>query len=256
MAAKPKTYYEKVVARRRNSDILKLQETYSRAVEDYGVASAQKQTEYEKQMADYSKMFGTYEQKYADFKSRADTYNKALEAFNTKTYLEYKPGAGFQSWTGYDWGGVSALSGKVRANQLYGQSYFWFDTPNSKYGGRFTGETRSSIEEAFQSNLSYLKPGWTFEPDTFNKGGMSGTVYKRGGADPGEFTEKFEEKPPETPAAMDLTAEKAKLEFEKSTMEREIDERTKSRLRAARRGSGAQMLSAGVTVTPMENPNG
>ena len=256
MATKPKTYYEKVVARRRNSDILKLQETYSRAVEDYGVATTQKQTEYERQMSDYSKMFGTYEQKYANFKSRADTYNKALEAFNTKTYLEYKPNSGFQTWTGYDWGGSIPLTGKVRASQLYGQDYFWFSMPSSKYGGRFTGEARSSIEEGFQSNLSYLKSGWTFEPDTFNKGGMSGTVYKRGGADPGEFTEKFEETPPDAPAPMDLTAEKAKLEFEKSTMEREIDERTKSRLRAARRGSGAQMLSAGVSVASSENTNG
>jgi hypothetical protein len=55
---------------------------------------------------------------------------------------------------------------------------------------------------------------------------------------------------------MDLTAEKAKLEFEKSTMEREIDERTKSRLRAAKRGTDRPMLSAGVSVASTENTNG
>jgi hypothetical protein len=255
MATKPKTYYEKVVARRRNSDILKLQETYSRAVEDYGVASAQKQTEYEKQMAQYSTAFGSYEQRYNTFKGKADAYNQALQAYNTKTYATYAPGSSFQVWTGTSWGGVVPLTGNVRALQIYGKPWYSPENP-STHGGRYLGAGRSSVEQVFQSNLSYLNPGWTFEPDTFHKGGMTGSFYKRGGADPGEFTEKFEETPPDAPAPMDLTAEKAKLEFEKSTMEREIDERAKARLRAAKRGSGRPMLSAGVSVASTENPNG
>jgi hypothetical protein len=232
MATKPKTYYEKVVARRRNSDILKLQETYSRAVEDYGVATAQKQTEYEKQMADYSQMFGTYEQKYSSFKARADDYNRRLELFNTKT----------------------AIPGDI--GQLYGKDYYYT-------AGYYSGKNYVAGKPLPREATRYigatgfvLNPGYEFVPTEFGKGGMKGYVQKRGGADPGEFTEKFEETPPDAPAAMDLTAEKAKLEFEKSTMEREIDERAKARLRAAKRGSDRPMLSAGVSVASTENPNG
>lgn len=228
MATKPKTYYEKVVARRRNSDILKLQETYSRAVEDYGVATAQKQTEYEKQMADYSKMFGTYEQKYSTFKAKADEYNRQLELYNTKI----------------------KMSGDADVGQLYGDNYYWY---------RRQGAIDSNLRPAvtFIGSTGFvLNPGYEFVPTSFQKGGMSGYVQKRGGPDPGEFTEKFEETPPDAPAPMDLTAEKAKLEFEKSTMEREIDERAKARLRAAKRGSGRPMLSAGVSVASSENTNG
>jgi hypothetical protein len=219
MATKPKTYYEKVVARRRNSDILKLQETYSRAVEDYGVATSIKQTEYEKQMADYSKVFGTYEQKYSTFKAKADEYNRQLALYNTKTIVSSGVG------------------------QIYGESYYWGGNPGA--AARWLGSTGYA-----------LNPGYEFVPTQFNTGGMKGYIQKRGGPDPGEFTEKFEETPPDAPAPMDLTAEKAKLEFEKSTMEREIDERTKSRLRAAKRGSSRPMLSAGVSVASTENPNG
>ena len=232
MAAKPKTYYEKVVARRRNSDILKLQETYSRAVEDYGVATTQKQTEYEKQMAQYSTMFGTYEQKYADFKARAEDYNRRLELYNTKTVV---PGD---------------------IGQNYGQNFYY---TSGYYSGKSYVPGRELPREATRyigATGFVLNPGYEFVPTEFGRGGMKGYVQKRGGADPGEFTEKFEEAPPEAPAAMDLTAEKAKLEFEKSTMEREIDERTKSRLRAARRGTDRPMLSAGVSVASTENTNG
>jgi hypothetical protein len=229
MAIKPKTYYEKVVARRRNSDILKLQETYGRAVEDYGVATAQKQTEYEKQMSDYSQMFGTYEQKYSTFKAKADEYNRKLELYNTKT----------------------AITGSY-IGQLYDKDYLWIGS-NAPQGVdiRYAVDMPRSGATGF-----YLKEGYEFVPETFQKGGMTGYIQKRGGPDPGEFTDKFEETPPDAPAAMDLTAEKAKLEFEKSTMEREIDERTKSRLRAAKRGAGRPMLSAGVSVASAENTNG
>jgi hypothetical protein len=79
--------------------------------------------------------------------------------------------------------------------------------------------------------------------------GLFSVVKQKNLANPGAFTEKFEEPTPTAPKLMDISAEKAALQSEKDYTDREIAERNKSRLRAVGRGAQRGMLSAGTNIS-------
>jgi hypothetical protein len=271
-------YQKRQAAKRSSRDIQRLQQTYSKAVEDYQAETGQALSQFETKVGEYESAYGTYEQKYnqyqqniADFnarvlayQTRVQDYNQKLEAYATEKPLTYSKGAAYRIWDGYNWAGSIPLSGDIKVSQIYGQNYYYFGTPltyaQNKYGGAYTKDVTDTLNKAVKyigSSGFVLKPGYEFAPTEFSKGGMSGYIYERGGPDPGEFTEKFEEKftevapeAPVEPEAPDTSAALAKLNEEKAILERETAERTKARTRAVQRGQQRPMLSSGTTLKP------
>lgn len=271
-------YQKRQAAKRSTRDIERLRQDFSKKLEDYNVQTGTKLAEYEKKVSEYDAAYGSYESRFneyqqsvnqfntrvLEYQGRVAAYNEALEKYTTKTPLTFAPGAAYKIWDGYRWAGSIPVTGNIKISQIYGQNYYYFGSPLSysqnKYGGMYTPEVNQSLNQAVKyigSTGFVLKEGYEFVPTEFNKGGMSGDIVKRGGADPGEFTEKFTEtftmeapEAPAEPATLDLSAEKAKLEEERNIMEREIGERTKARTRAVQRGQQRPMLSSGTTLKP------
>lgn len=107
------------------------------------------------------------------------------------------------------------------------------------------GNGQFTIQEGRQrKNVSIPAESWV-EPSQ----GLFSVVKQKTVANPGTFTEKFEEQAPLAPALMDISAEKATLQGEKDYTDREIEERKKARLRAVGRGTQRGMLSAGTNIS-------
>lgn len=210
------TYAQQQRVARRTADITKLQQQYARSVEDYTASVGGKETAFKAEMEKYNAAYEPYQQRATAFQSRLADYQKQVEKYqNTPETVVYDK---------IRWAGGSPASGKF---------YLWSD-----------------LSKANSQPPAYtLKPGQEFV-NTNSAAPDYGMVVTRGGLTrPGEFTEKFTEQAPVAPKALDIEAEKTKLQGEKDYTAREVDERTKARLRAVQRGNSRPMMSSGANLT-------
>jgi hypothetical protein len=206
------SYAQKQMAKRRSGDINRLTSDYQRAVEQYKQNVGAKETAFKGEIEKYNQSYGEYEQKSTAYQTRLlDYMNKMKEyqAAPTKTLSEFA----FV-------GGVSGAA----------------NLPEGYYRNQKGPFVNYKIPEGYEA-VGY-------NPQT-----RTAAIMGKDIANPGAFTEKFEEKAPDAPASMDISAERAALQGEKDYTEREIDERKKSRLRAVGRGAQRSMLSAGTNIS-------
>jgi len=213
------TYAEQQRLARRTGDITKLQTQYARSVEDYTAAVGTKEAAFKVEMDKYNTAYAPYQAKatayqtrLADYQRRIDQYQKTPE---TVVHSEIR-------W--------------AKGTPASGQFYKVSDLSKRTDGG-------------YRPPVYSLQPGEEFinmnsaAPDY-------GKVVTRGHLqNPGAFTEKFDDVSPIAPDVLDISAEKAKLQGEKDYTSREVDERSKARLRAVQRGNARPMLSAGTNIS-------
>lgn len=247
-------YQKQQAARRSTRDIARLQQTFQRAVEDFNAQTGQQMKEFESQVANYNAAYGTYEQRFKDYETRVNQYNQTVNSYNARA-LAFQQRANEFNRKLDAYNTLTRISGEREIGQLYGKDYMYLPA-----GGMLPSNLRPAV--TFVGDFGFrLNPGYEYVELDFNRGGTYGYIAKRGGPDPGEFTEKFTEQAPadftepapEAPAeptAPDLTAAKAKLNEERAIMEREINERSKARLRAVQRGQQRPMLSTGANLQP------
>lgn len=211
------TYAQKQRVARRTADITKLQQQYARSVEDYTASVGTKETAFKAEMDKYNAAYEPWQQKASAYQTKLSDYQKQLQTYqNTPETVVYDK---------IRWAKGSPSSGYF---------YLWSDLskPSSGEPPRYT-----------------LKPGQEFV-NTNSAAPDYGMVVTKGGLTmPKEPTEKFTEPAPVAPSALDISAEKAKLQGEKDYTAREVDERTKARLRAVQRGNSRPMMSAGANLT-------
>ena len=229
------TYAQKQRLNRRTADITKLQSQFARSVEDYTASVGTKETAFKAEMEKYNTAYEPYQQRATAFQSRLADYQKRMDEYQKTPMQEFRPGRGFTY--------IPRLNAYGRndyqnyGNQRYGPSVAsgpfiseMVRDPNAERGGIPTYAFR-------------LKDGYELSGDA---------IIGKGIKNPGEFTEKFDEQAPTAPAALDIKEEQAKLQVEKDYTSREIDERSKARLRAVRRGNSRPMLSAGTNLNKAE----
>lgn len=222
------TYAQQQRVARRTADITRLQSQYARSVEDYTAAVGTKETAFKAEMDKYNSAYGGFEQRATAYQSRLADYQKKVEAYQNTPTQEYKNYQYIPRLNAY------ASRDQVNyGNQVYGPRVA---------SGPFVGEmVRDSNAErgGIPTYAFKLKSGYSLYGDV---------ISGKGGSDPGPFTEKFDEQAPVAPAALDISAEKTKLQAEGDYTAREVDERTKARLRAVQRGNTRPMLSAGTNI--------
>lgn len=224
------TYAEKMRLARRTSDITRLQSEYQRSVQDYTAAVGGKESIFNQEMAKYNELYSGYEGRLNAFKSRLQDYQTKAKAYADAPLEQY---AGFSAIPRLGANVYGSTRTQKYGNQLYGPvvaSGPFIESmvrdPNAERGGIPT--------YAFK-----LKPNYSLSGDV---------IVGKSVNNPGEFTEKFTEAAPTAPASMDIAAEKAKLDEAKAYTEREVDERTKSRVRAVQRANARPMLSKGTNI--------
>ena len=222
------TYAQKQRVARRTADITKLQQQYARSVEDYTASVGTKETAFKAEMDKYNAAYEPYQQRATAFQSRLADYQKKVEAYQKAPLEEYNNYQYIPRLNAY------ASRDQVNyGNQVYGPRVA---------SGPFISEMVEDPDAAKGGIPTYafrLKSGYSISGNT---------IYGKSVGDPGTFTEKFEEQAPVAPAALDISAEKSKLEGDKAYTEREVDERTKARLRAVQRGNTRPMMSAGTNI--------
>lgn len=228
--ATPKTMYQRNKAKI-DRPLLALQNQFNAARDTYNKDYTQALGEYQNRLSAYEEQSKAYEDKFSAYKQRADAYNSAVEAYNSKTPFKYR---------------VSRLYG--------GDTNYWLPAlVNEGWGSARAAAAQKDLlafgiqPKNFQRSpysTQFVNPGdgYVFEADKFYKGGEEGVLYRRGGADPGDFNETFSEQAPATPAEPDLTAAKTKFAEAETTYNREVAERKAGKLRARMR-SGRTMLS-------------
>lgn len=243
-------YQKRTAQRRRTSDITRLVEQYQKNVQattaeyetafgQYQKETAEKMAPFEEQMRKYqTELYPAYEEQaaryrenLAGFEQRANEYRQALEKYMTKgerfgLEVAYNPAQNNYAIQEYLRTGRNA--------QQYNQMMRQF------------GITPSS-------GLPY-EIGFTEaqNPDFFYEigAGNRGYLYKRGGPDPGEFTETFTETLPTMPEApvapeisdFDASQFEAKRQQLETELTREVGERKSARLAAVSRRSRRPML--------------
>lgn len=226
--ARRMTYAEQQRLARRTSNISRLQSEYQRSVQDYTASVGAKESVFNQEMAKYNELYSGYEGRLNAFKSRLQDYQAKAKAYADAPLEQY---SGFSA--------IPRLGPNVYGStrtQKYGQVY----GPVVASGPFIQSMVRDPNAErgGIPTYAFTLKPGYSFS---------DGVVYGKSVNNPGEFTEKFSEAAPTAPA-LDIAAEKAKLEEAKAYTEREVDERTKSRVRAVQRANARPMLSQGVNI--------
>ena len=208
------TYAQKQRVNRRNADIFRLQEQYQRSVEDYGAKIGPKEQAFKAEMEKYDALYKPYAERANAYKSRLDAYMEKINAYrNTPETF-------------------------VARNVVYGPSYL--NGGYIPYNAKGPGE-----RQAMPANARFVASG-----EYGVNSPQVGNIVTRGGLpDPGSFTEKFEEQAPLAPAGLDISQEKAKLQLDKDYTEREVNERSKARLRAVQRGNARPMLSSGTNIS-------
>lgn len=212
------TYAQQQRLNRRSGDILKLQSQYARSVEDYTASVGTKETAFKAEMDKYSSAYEPYQAKATAYQTRLSDYQKRLDTYQktpqTTVHSEIR------------WAGGNPSSGR----------FYRVEDLNRRTDGGYRPPAYS------------LQPGEEFIGLNPNAPDY-GTVVTRGGlTNPGAFTEKFTDVAPTAPAALDIKAEQTKLQGEKDYTSREVDERTKARLRAVKRGNTRPMLSSGTNL--------
>ena len=227
------TYAEKMRLARRTSDITRLQSELQRSMQDYQASVGQKETAFNAQMADYNKL-------YEGYKGRLDAYNSRLSDYQTR--LKAFQDAPWESYDDFEV--VSRLGPNVYASTRttkYGNNVYGPIVPSGPYIGSMVRDPGAE-KGGIPTYAFTLKEGYSFSGPS-----SRGVIVGKSVLSPGEFTEKFEEQAPTAPT-LDIAAEKAKLEADRAYTEREVDERTKSRLRADQRASSRPMLSRGTNI--------
>lgn len=207
------TYAQKQRVARRTADITKLQQQYARSVEDYTASVGTKETAFKAEMDKYNAAYEPYQQKATAFQSRLTEYQKLADAY------------------------TSAPMKTIAENVYVGGLSGAYNLPVGYYRPRNT-----------QSMQNYKIPDG-YEAVGYDSSTKMASIMGKDVKSPGEFTEKFTEVAPVAPVALDISAEKAKLQGEKDYTAREVDERTKARLRAVQRGNSRPMMSAGANLT-------
>ena len=222
------TYAQQQRIARRTADITRLQSQYARSVEDYTASVGAKETAFKSEMDKYNAAYEPYQQRATAYQSRLADYQKKVEAYQKAPLEEYNNYQYIPRLNAY------ASRDQVNyGNQVYGPRVA---------SGPFVGEMVADPNAAKGGIPTYafrLKSGYSISGNT---------IYGKSVGDPGTFNEKFEEQAPVAPAALDISAEKSKLEGDKAYTEREVDERTKARLRAVQRGNTRPMMSAGTNI--------
>lgn len=209
------TYAQQQRVARRTADITKLQSQYARSVEDYTAAVGTKETAFKAEMDKYNAAYQPYQAKATAYQARLSDYQNRLNAYQ-------------------------AAPLKTIASQVY-------------YGGapggpKYLGNTYVAYNASGPGQNKPIPAGYEFV-NTNPRVPYFGDIVGKDVANPGAFTEQFTEQAPVAPAALDISAEKTKLQGEKDYTSREVDERTKSRLRAVQRGNSRPMMSAGTNLT-------
>jgi hypothetical protein len=218
---------------RRTSDITRLQSDLQRSMQDYQASVGQKEAVFNTQMTDYNRL-------YEGYKGRLDAYNTRLSDYQKrlKTYQD-------APWESYnDFQVVSRLGPNVYAStqtRNYGNNVYGPIVPSGPFIGSMVRDPNAE-RGGIPTYAFTLKEGYSFSGPS-----SRGVIGGKSVLSPGEFTEKFEEQAPTAPT-LDIAAEKAKLEADRAYTEREVDERTKSRLRAVQRASARPMLSRGTNI--------
>lgn len=226
------TYAEKMRLARRTSDITRLQSDLQRSMQDYQASVGQKETAFNAQMADYNKLYESYKGRLDAYNTRLSDYQRRLKAYQNAPWESYDD---FQT--------VSRLGPNVYASTRtakYGNVYGPI-VPSGPFIGSMVRDPNAE-RGGIPTYAFTLKEGYSFTGPT-----SRGVIGGKSVLSPGEFTEKFEEQAPNAPT-LDISAEKAKLEADRAYTEREVDERTKSRLRAVQRASSRPMLSRGTNI--------
>jgi hypothetical protein len=209
------TYAEQQRVARRTADITRLQSQYARSVEDFNAQVGSKETAFKAEMDKYNSAYGSYQQNASAYQSRLSDYQNRLAAYQ-------------------------ATPTKTIASQVY-------------YGGapggpKYLGNRYVYYRASGPGQEKAIPEGYEFV-NTNPRVSYFGDIIGKGVKAPTPFTETFNEVAPTAPAALDISAEKAKLQGEKDYTNREVDERAKAKLRAVQRGNARPMLSAGTNIT-------
>jgi hypothetical protein len=208
------TYAQQQRLNRRSGDIMKLQSDYSRSVEDYTASVGTKETAFKAEMDKYNAAYEPYQQKATAYQTRLSEYQKQLDAYQ-----------------------------KAPMKTLASEVYYGKAPGGPGYlGNRYVSYKASGPgqEKVIPDNYEFI--------NTNSAVPYFGDIIGKDVKNPGKFTEQFTDVAPEAPAALDIKAEQTKLQGEKDYTAREIDERTKSKLRAVQRGNSRPMLSAGTNL--------
>jgi len=203
------TYAQQQRIARRTADITRLQSQYARSVEDYTSQVGAKETAFKAEMDKYNAAYAPYQQKATEYQSRLADYQKRLD--------EYQK-APLNTIATRVVTGMGAIPAGYYAR--YDQNRPGYQKIPDGYEAIYDGDP-----------ITYLR-----------------SIVGKDVKNPGTFNEKFDEQAPVAPAALDISAEKTKLEGDKAYTEREVDERSKARLRAVQRGNTRPMLSAGTNI--------
>jgi hypothetical protein len=218
----PSRYQKQAAARRRTGDITRLADQYQRNVQaitgEYEQAFAQFQQQTKEKLAPYESALERYQtETYPAYEKAAENYRAQSLAFEKKIEGYNKAVASFNTW-----------------NPVASDVNYWDFLAN------YLGGKEADIGLVYEWEQTREVPMVA----------AYGTVTKRAGPDPGEFTEKFEEKlptapdaptPPEIGAfdASQFDARRGQLETE---FKRELGERRSARQRAVSRGGARPLL--------------
>lgn len=222
------TYAQQQRVARRTADITRLQSQYARSVEDYTASVGTKETAFKAEMEKYNAAYEPYQQKANAFQSRLNDYQKRLQEYQS---------APTENYDNYQY--IPRLNAYASRDQVkYGNQVYGPKVASGPFISEMVADPNAS-KGGIPTYAFRLKSGYSLSGNT---------ITGKSVADPGSFTEKFDEPAPVAPAALDIAAEKAKLEGDKAYTEREVDERTKARLRAVQRGNSRPMMSAGTNI--------
>ena len=223
------TYAQQQRVARRTADITRLQSQYARSVEDYTAQVGAKETAFKSEMDKYNAAYAPYQQKATEYQSRLAEYQRKVDEYQKAPMQEYK---------NYQY--IPRLNDYASRDQVkYGNNIYGPRVASGPFVGEMVRDGNAE-KGGIPTYAFKLKDGYSIDG--------AGVIYGKGITAPGEFTEKFTEQAPVAPAALDISAEKSKLEGDKAYTEREVDERTKARLRAVQRGNTRPMMSAGTNI--------
>lgn len=226
------TYAQQQRVARRTADITRLQSQYARSVEDFTAAVGGKETAFKAEMEKYNAAYEPYQQRATAYQSRLSDYQKRLQTFQN---------APNENYDNYQY--IPRLNAYASRDQVkYGNQAYGPKVASGPFISEMVADPNAS-RGGIPTYAFRLKSGYSL---------YGNTISGKSVADPGPFTEKFDEQAPVAPAALDITAEKTKLQGEKDYTAREVDERTKARLRAVQRGNSRPMMSAGTNLTKAE----
>jgi tetratricopeptide (TPR) repeat protein len=247
----PSRYQKQAAVRRRTGDITRLADQYQKNVQavtgEYEQAFSQYQAQTKEKMAPYEEALGryteampeyekqasAYAQRLSDYQSRMQAYDTALQAYSTMAEKFSLP--------------VGQLYGDA-PGKMYVASY---RSSDERRGANIAARAFGLNPEGAYGYYFDFDPNlYEYEATSSTRGGTTGVLYRRGGPDPGEFTERFTEAAPTAPQAptapevpafdsSQFEARRGQLETE---FKRELGERRSARQRAVSRGGARPLL--------------